>query len=180
MPLPFLHRTPQLFPSMTVASTARAATQSSLARTYIIHTPTHIHTHTLLSPLLRKGYGYGVGAGALAHTGGDTAPTSSSPAPVAAQGSPRAPPRDSTNATTATSEGGESGSGIPSRGYVPAVPKMAFGGTDKCGRCGKSVYSAEKVIGAGQSWHKTCFTCTACKRSLDSSNVVVSEMVEDI
>ncbi|XP_070568182.1 cysteine and glycine-rich protein 2-like [Ptychodera flava] len=40
---------------------------------------------------------------------------------------------------------------------------------EKCPRCGKTVYMAEKVIGAGSSWHKVCFTCASCNKSLDST-----------
>ena len=41
-------------------------------------------------------------------------------------------------------------------------------GGSKCGRCGGSVYQAEKRIGAGLLWHNTCFTCKACNKRLDS------------
>lgn len=48
---------------------------------------------------------------------------------------------------------------------------MKFGGTEKCPRCGKSVYAAEKVVGAGSSWHKACFNCASCNKKLDSTTV---------
>ncbi|KAM7404780.1 hypothetical protein PAMP_012093 [Pampus punctatissimus] len=56
----------------------------------------------------------------------------------------------------------------------PNTSKMAykFGGSDKCPRCGKSVYAAEKVIGAGSSWHKVgCFCCATCGKSLESTTL---------
>lgn len=46
-----------------------------------------------------------------------------------------------------------------------------FGGADKCPRCGKSVYAAEKVVGAGSSWHKACFACKDCNKKLESTTV---------
>ncbi|KAL8609546.1 hypothetical protein ACOMHN_000602 [Nucella lapillus] len=45
----------------------------------------------------------------------------------------------------------------------------AFGGGEKCPRCRKTVYMAEKVIGAGQAYHKSCFRCQACSKGLDST-----------
>ncbi|XP_041472445.1 cysteine and glycine-rich protein 1-like [Lytechinus variegatus] len=47
----------------------------------------------------------------------------------------------------------------------------SFGGGKKCARCGKSVYTAEEILAAGQSWHKSCFSCESCKKSLDSNTV---------
>jgi len=41
----------------------------------------------------------------------------------------------------------------------------------KCPRCTKSVFHAELVVGAGKEWHKACFRCGSCKKSLDSTNV---------
>lgn len=46
-----------------------------------------------------------------------------------------------------------------------------FGGSEKCLRCGKSVYAAEKVMGGGLPWHKSCFRCALCGKSLESTNV---------
>ncbi|XP_077143333.1 cysteine and glycine-rich protein 3 isoform X5 [Ranitomeya variabilis] len=46
-----------------------------------------------------------------------------------------------------------------------------FGATEKCPRCGKSVYAAERVMGGGMPWHKTCFRCALCGKSLDSTTV---------
>ncbi|XP_050411136.1 cysteine and glycine-rich protein 1 [Patella vulgata] len=50
-----------------------------------------------------------------------------------------------------------------------------FGGADLCPRCGCAVYMAEKVIGAGQSYHKVCFRCGNCKKGLDSTTLAVHE-----
>uniref|UniRef100_A0A7S3YDB8 LIM zinc-binding domain-containing protein n=1 Tax=Lotharella globosa TaxID=91324 RepID=A0A7S3YDB8_9EUKA len=49
--------------------------------------------------------------------------------------------------------------------------KPKFGGAEKCHRCGKSVYSAEKQLGAGFTWHKACFTCKNCGKGLSSTNL---------
>ncbi|XP_059806469.1 cysteine and glycine-rich protein 1-like [Hypanus sabinus] len=46
-----------------------------------------------------------------------------------------------------------------------------FGSSEKCHRCGQSVYAAEKVIGAGQSWHKACFRCASCGKGLESTTL---------
>ncbi|CAF4530112.1 unnamed protein product [Rotaria socialis] len=36
-----------------------------------------------------------------------------------------------------------------------------------CPRCSKSVYSAEEVKAAGKSFHKRCYTCAHCKKSIN-------------
>ena len=46
--------------------------------------------------------------------------------------------------------------------------KFNFGVSEKCARCQKSVYAAEKIIAASKSYHKLCFTCSTCKKSLSS------------
>lgn len=59
-----------------------------------------------------------------------------------------------------------------SRGFGGGgVKKPMGGGRDACGKCGKTVYHAEKAIGAGQVWHKTCFKCDSCRRKLDSTSL---------
>ncbi|XP_061908106.1 cysteine and glycine-rich protein 1a [Entelurus aequoreus] len=91
-----------------------------------------------------KGYGYGVGAGTLNMDKGEgQGITHEKPSPH----------RPTTN---------------------PNPSKMAqkFGGSEKCPRCGKAVYAAEKVIGAGSSWHKTgCFRCASCGKGLESTTL---------
>ncbi|CAF4278637.1 unnamed protein product [Rotaria sp. Silwood2] len=45
------------------------------------------------------------------------------------------------------------------------------GGTEKCARCSKSVYLAEKKLGAGRAFHSSCFSCCTCKRKLDAATL---------
>ena len=47
---------------------------------------------------------------------------------------------------------------------------IQFGGSEKCARCLKAVYAAEKVVAAGKNFHKLCFTCFTCKKMLSSMN----------
>ncbi|XP_048463007.1 cysteine and glycine-rich protein 3 isoform X2 [Rhincodon typus] len=90
-----------------------------------------------------KGYGYGQGAGTLSSETLETPGTHHVEDPG---------PRPSAN---------------------PSSSKFAhkFGGAEKCPRCSKSVYAAEKVIGGGKAWHKTCFRCALCGKSLESTTV---------
>ncbi|KAK7884262.1 hypothetical protein WMY93_027385 [Mugilogobius chulae] len=91
-----------------------------------------------------KGYGYGQGAGTLSMDKGESLGiTHNEPGPH----------RPTTNTN-------------------PSKFSQQFGGADKCPRCGKSVYAAEKVIGAGSSWHKnTCFRCATCGKGLESTTL---------
>jgi len=41
----------------------------------------------------------------------------------------------------------------------------------RCPRCSKAVYLAEEKIGAGQSWHVSCFLCASCHTGLDSTTL---------
>ncbi|KAK3567923.1 hypothetical protein QTP86_027256, partial [Hemibagrus guttatus] len=90
-----------------------------------------------------KGYGYGAGAGTLNMDRGESLGIK----PTDEK------PQQSTN-TQNTS-------------------KLAqrFGGSDVCPRCGKAVYAAEKTIGAGASWHKSCFRCAKCGKGLESTTM---------
>ncbi|XP_026122453.1 cysteine and glycine-rich protein 3-like [Carassius auratus] len=90
-----------------------------------------------------KGYGYGQGAGAL----------SSDPV-----NNEELQPQESK---------------APRPASANSNPKFAqkFGSTDRCPRCSKAVYAAEKVMGAGKAWHKTCFRCLLCGKSLESTTV---------
>lgn len=52
----------------------------------------------------------------------------------------------------------------------------AFGGQkvngpNGCKRCGFAVYEAEKMLSKGKLWHKRCFSCSDCHKSLDSTNL---------
>lgn len=40
-----------------------------------------------------------------------------------------------------------------------------------CPRCGYAVYAAEQMISKNRIWHKRCFSCADCNRSLDSTNL---------
>merc|ERR1719244_2480542 len=92
-----------------------------------------------------KGYGYGQGAGALSS---DPARTDTGQAPQ----------------NGAKREGGNTNAN---------ASKFAqkFASADRCPRCSKAVYAAEKIMGAGKPWHKTCFRCALCGKSLESTTV---------
>ncbi|XP_015442971.1 cysteine and glycine-rich protein 1 isoform X2 [Pteropus alecto] len=55
----------------------------------------------------------------------------------------------------------------------PNASKFAqkMGGSERCPRCSQAVYAAEKVIGAGKSWHKSCFRCAKCGKGLESTTL---------
>nr|XP_025848136.1 cysteine and glycine-rich protein 2 [Vulpes vulpes] len=94
-----------------------------------------------------KGYGYGQGAGTLSTDRGERLGMKPASAP---------PHRPTTN---------------------PNTSKFAqkFGGAEKCSRCGDAVYAAEKIIGAGKPWHKNCFRCAKCGKSLESTTLTEKE-----
>ena len=51
-------------------------------------------------------------------------------------------------------------------------PKSKFGGApkEKCVKCGKTVYPAEKVSMEGQIYHGPCLRCTQCNKALTGAN----------
>ncbi|KAL5480115.1 hypothetical protein EMCRGX_G023737 [Ephydatia muelleri] len=59
--------------------------------------------------------------------------------------------------------------------FLPPAPVAGTAavakGANTCPRCGLAVYMAEKIVGAGSSWHKACFKCSACGKKLDSTTV---------
>lgn len=40
-----------------------------------------------------------------------------------------------------------------------------------CRRCGYPVYAAEQRNSKHGMWHKRCFSCAECRKSLDSTNL---------
>ncbi|KIM29224.1 hypothetical protein M408DRAFT_120865 [Serendipita vermifera MAFF 305830] len=47
-----------------------------------------------------------------------------------------------------------------------------FGSSPTCPRCSKAVYFAEQVNAVGKKWHKACLNCSACRKRLDSFNLL--------
>ncbi|XP_062238656.1 cysteine and glycine-rich protein 2 [Platichthys flesus] len=88
-----------------------------------------------------KGYGYGQGAGTLSMDRGERLGIKPEETPTH---------RPTTNPN-------------------PSKFAQKFGGSEKCARCGDSVYAAEKIMGAGKPWHKNCFRCAKCGKSLEST-----------
>ncbi|KAI8905036.1 hypothetical protein EDD86DRAFT_194143 [Gorgonomyces haynaldii] len=50
--------------------------------------------------------------------------------------------------------------------------------SDKCPKCQKTVYFAEQMLGPGNSkYHKLCFTCSDCGKSVDSRTMADKDNV---
>ncbi|PAA88888.1 hypothetical protein BOX15_Mlig003044g1 [Macrostomum lignano] len=47
--------------------------------------------------------------------------------------------------------------------------------TEKCVRCTKSVYAAERMEAGGRIWHKMCFRCKECDMKLNLNNYAQNE-----
>nr|KAF6395156.1 cysteine and glycine rich protein 1 [Rousettus aegyptiacus] len=90
-----------------------------------------------------KGYGYGQGAGTLSTDKGEALG-------IRPEATPGHKPTTNPNASK-------------------FAQKM--GGSEHCPRCSQAVYAAEKVIGAGKSWHKSCFRCAKCGKGLESTTL---------
>ncbi|XP_014669935.1 PREDICTED: cysteine and glycine-rich protein 1-like [Priapulus caudatus] len=95
-----------------------------------------------------KGIGFGMGAGALSMDTGDAYKHGVT--------------RENVPGTAQAHVAGKS---------TESTVKPRWGVTEHCPRCSGSVYMAEKVMAAGQSWHRGCFTCTTCKKKLDSTSL---------
>ncbi|RUS82684.1 hypothetical protein EGW08_009521 [Elysia chlorotica] len=97
-----------------------------------------------------KGYGYAGGAGGLSMDTGklDEIPTSHIPATAQAHTAP-------------LSEGGveEDGTGDWTDDR------------ERCNRCRRVVFFAERVTGDGKVFHKACFKCHNCNKNLDSTTM---------
>ncbi|EDW96416.1 muscle LIM protein Mlp84B [Drosophila simulans] len=70
------------------------------------------------------------------------------------------------HAPTLVSTSGESTIQFPD-GRPLAGPKTSGG----CPRCGFAVFAAEQMISKTRIWHKRCFYCSDCRKSLDSTNL---------
>ncbi|XP_076757462.1 muscle LIM protein Mlp84B isoform X1 [Xylocopa sonorina] len=57
--------------------------------------------------------------------------------------------------------------------YIDPKPQVGQKRNDGhgCARCGYPVYAAEQMISKNRLWHKRCFSCAECHRSLDSTNL---------
>ncbi|TMS36418.1 hypothetical protein L596_003586 [Steinernema carpocapsae] len=59
----------------------------------------------------------------------------------------------------------------PKKAAVVPIVDQIFGNRI-CPKCEKTVYEAEKISAAGQTWHKnTCFTCLTCEKRLESRSL---------
>lgn len=61
--------------------------------------------------------------------------------------------------------------GTPPGAHKKKKGKNKFGGSPKCPVCGKSVFANEACKALGNTYHKKCFKCSDCKKSLDSMNL---------
>ncbi len=104
-------------------------------------------------------YGYGGGAGVLYQTDQPQSQKSSNTGQDSETSSQK--PK---NYTTSTTE----------KPPTTTVPKKygSSSGSEKCVKCDKPVYFAEQALGPGnQKYHKTCFKCNDCNKTVDSTTM---------
>ena len=118
-----------------------------------------------------KGYGFGGGAGVLSMEKGTVVKeTASNP-----RKHPGFPSGDEdhlvSSSSSVSSSRASSSLSLSSPGTSSGPAKPRWGGGDICPNCLKTVYFAEQVKAAHQTWHRGCFTCTTCGKRLDTSTV---------
>lgn len=58
---------------------------------------------------------------------------------------------------------------------VPQIGSGGDGSKETCSRCSQAVYFAERVASMGKVYHKACFRCSNCNKSLDSTTLTQHE-----
>jgi len=83
-----------------------------------------------------------------------------------------APAEHVSTPTTSSSASSTPKSTSSSGGGSGAKPRWGGAPTDKCVKCGKTVYSAEMAKMEGQIWHDNCLRCVeeGCNKKLSGSN----------
>jgi len=122
-----------------------------------------------------RGYGFGGGAGVLSMDNGtgtvplkagkqETKAVTSSQVPSVSPSEKevKAIPVKAASVTSATTS-------LTSPTKTAVQPR--WGGGNICPKCSKTVYFAEQLKAAYQTWHKGCFTCNTCNKGLDTSTV---------
>ncbi len=58
------------------------------------------------------------------------------------------------------------------RGYgsVRKMPAKKFGGGNRCVRCNLAVYEMERVVALKSPFHKLCYSCFECRKTLSPIN----------
>ncbi|XP_063899839.1 cysteine and glycine-rich protein 1-like [Zophobas morio] len=103
-----------------------------------------------------KGYGYGQGAGTLSMEGSRQDQQENYAA--------------ATKSECLTSTDSQRQQSKQTQSSTPRDLSQ-YKGKDVCPACDKKVYHAEKVVGAGCSYHRSCFKCYSCSKPLDSTTV---------
>jgi len=117
------------------------------------------------------GDSFGVGDSYGGGNFGDSGDTAFTPQPETSLNSSFGQMNVSAGSYSSPAPGSYSATSTPSAAVDESPkPKPRFGGGDVCPRCKKTVYFAEARDGPNNiKYHKPCFACAVCKKTLDSS-----------